>query len=117
MNNQRNGRWSNLCFRRLLSVFVLLGVVGSVSTLAWSQVTSGSLTGLVTDPTGAVVPEAKVIRLLRDELGNDAFGDAGLEFDLTGGSLDPDRDGPCKLWACEGSQSDSGSKQPREPGG
>ena len=61
MNNQRNGRWSNLCFRRLLSVFVLLGVVGSVSTLAWSQVTSGSLTGLVTDPTGAVVPEAKVI--------------------------------------------------------
>ena len=61
MNNQRNGRKSNVCSRWLLSAFVLLGTVGLVPTLAWTQVTSGSLTGLVTDPTGAVVPEAKVI--------------------------------------------------------
>jgi hypothetical protein len=32
-----------------------------VSTSAWAQVTSGSVTGVVTDPTGAVVPGATVV--------------------------------------------------------
>jgi hypothetical protein len=32
-----------------------------VSTSAWAQVTSGSLSGVVTDPTGAVVPGATVV--------------------------------------------------------
>ncbi len=39
---------------------LLLGLFVALSTSAWAQVTSGSLTGVVTDPTGAVVPGAKV---------------------------------------------------------
>ena len=39
---------------------LLLGLFVALSTSAWAQVTSGSLTGVVSDPTGAVVPGAKV---------------------------------------------------------
>jgi len=45
----------------LFSLLLLVGLSIFYSALAWGQVTSGSLTGLVTDPTGAVIPGAKVV--------------------------------------------------------
>ncbi len=42
--------------------------------------------------------EAKVVRLLRDEIGEDAFQAAWDEFDLTEGSLNPDIDDEANLF-------------------
>ncbi len=56
-------RWALLC----LFYFLLAGLVAGN---LWAQVYSGSLTGVVTDPSGAVVPGAKVI-----------LTDAGKKFD------------------------------------
>jgi len=47
--------------RWLSSSLLLVGLSIFYSALAWGQVTSGSLTGLVTDPTGGVIPGAKVV--------------------------------------------------------
>jgi carboxypeptidase family protein len=44
----------------LLPSLLLVGLCMFASSLAWGQVTSGSVTGVVTDPTGAVVPGAKI---------------------------------------------------------
>ena len=41
----------------LLTSLLLIGICGS----AWGQITSGSLTGVVSDPSGAVIPGAKVL--------------------------------------------------------
>jgi hypothetical protein len=49
-------RASNLLCR----LFLLFSLFGLLITPALAQVTSGSLTGVVTDPTGAVIPGAKV---------------------------------------------------------
>lgn len=47
--------------KRYLSVLVFFLLLGSLGTgLLWSQGERGSLSGTVTDPTGAVVPGAKV---------------------------------------------------------
>src|SRR5437773_3982309 len=46
--------------RRRLSIALLIVLVGSFGPLARAQLYSGSATGLVTDPSGAVVPRAKV---------------------------------------------------------
>jgi hypothetical protein len=45
----------------LPSLFFCLSLGGLLVTPALAQVTSGSLTGVVSDPSGAVVPEAKVV--------------------------------------------------------
>ena len=48
-------------FRRRVSVcLVLLGVAALIPASVWAQAYSGSLTGLVTDPSGAVVPSVAV---------------------------------------------------------
>ena len=43
--------------RRRLSIALLIVLVGSFGPLARAQLYSGSATGLVTDPSGAVVPQ------------------------------------------------------------
>ncbi|MBZ5562800.1 MAG: carboxypeptidase regulatory-like domain-containing protein [Acidobacteriia bacterium] len=48
----RNWAWAAL---------VVICLLGCVPISAWAQVTSGSLTGVVTDPTSAVVPAANVV--------------------------------------------------------
>ena len=48
MNNQRS------------SISIFAAILGACGCLAWSQITTGSLTGTVTDPAGAVVVGAKV---------------------------------------------------------
>ena len=45
----------------LLVSLLLVCFVGFFSAPAWAQVVTGSITGVVTDPTGAVVPGAKVL--------------------------------------------------------
>jgi len=43
------------------SLLVVICLLGCVPISAWAQVTVGSITGVVTDPTGAVVPGAKIL--------------------------------------------------------
>jgi len=45
----------------LLVSLLLVCLVGFFSAPAWAQLFTGSITGVVTDPTGAVVPGAKVL--------------------------------------------------------
>jgi hypothetical protein len=45
----------------LLTTLLLIGICGFPATLAWGQITAGSLTGVVSDPSGAVIPGAKVL--------------------------------------------------------
>jgi len=58
--NLRGGGRSR-AFRWLLPSLLLVGLSFIFSSLAWGQVTSGSITGVVSDPTGAVIPGAKVV--------------------------------------------------------
>lgn len=45
---------------RFALLFAILSLLSLLSSKAWSQATSGTLTGQVTDPTGAVIPNATV---------------------------------------------------------
>ena len=47
--------------RRLGPILLLIFLWACVSMAVWAQVTVGSITGVVSDPTGAVVPGAKVL--------------------------------------------------------
>ena len=58
-NLRRGGR--SRAVRWLLPSLLLVGLSLIFSSLAWGQVTSGSITGVVSDPTGAVIPGAKVV--------------------------------------------------------
>jgi hypothetical protein len=57
----------------LLTSLLLIGICGLHSSLAWGQLTSGSLTGVVSDPSAAVIPGAKVV-----------FTDADKAYDYPG---------------------------------
>jgi hypothetical protein len=59
--SDRRAGWQRRGRHALLSGLLLLGFCACVSSLAWAQVTSGSLTGIVSDPTRAVIPGAKVV--------------------------------------------------------
>ena len=62
--DSRGGGRSRACYW-LLSSLLIMGLCTFYSSSTWAQVTSGSLTGVVSDPTGAVIPGAKVV--LTDE--------------------------------------------------
>src|SRR5205807_8178371 len=48
-------------FRKNLTRFLLvLGVLGLMTSMVWAQAGTGELTGLVSDPSGAVVANATV---------------------------------------------------------
>lgn len=48
----------------MIRKIILLGIVLNLLTaLAWSQTTSGNITGTITDPSGAVVPGASIVAL------------------------------------------------------
>ncbi len=47
--------------KNLRALMLAIAVCVFTAALSWGQGTSGSLTGLVTDPTGAVVPQASVV--------------------------------------------------------
>ena len=47
--------------RWLLSSLAIIGIFFLQASLAWAQISFGSMTGVVTDPTGAVVPKASVV--------------------------------------------------------
>ncbi|HEY7096853.1 MAG TPA: TonB-dependent receptor [Terriglobales bacterium] len=56
-------------FRRTLTRFLLLlGVLGLFTGMVWAQAGTGELTGLVADPSGAVIPNAQVT-LINNETG------------------------------------------------
>src|SRR5215831_18549950 len=46
--------------RCMTFVFVTVALVFLIAPTAWSQATSGTLTGQIVDPTGAVIPGASV---------------------------------------------------------
>ena len=58
--NSKGGGRSH-AFSWLLPSILLVGLSLLYSSLVWGQTTVGSLTGVVSDPTGAVIPGAKVV--------------------------------------------------------
>src|SRR6185312_6074111 len=46
--------------RTLTRLLLALGVLGLLTGMVWAQAGTGELTGLVADPSGAVVPNAQV---------------------------------------------------------
>ncbi len=68
-------------FKTMLIALAFAFACLSCSMDAWAQAGTGELTGLVTDPTGAVVPGVQV------DLANSATGSRPPDFDLLGGRL------------------------------
>lgn len=52
-------RGREMTIRRTVALF-LLGILGLAASLAWAQSSRGTVTGIVTDSTGAVVSDAKI---------------------------------------------------------
>jgi hypothetical protein len=55
------GELERLRRSRVLTSLLLIGICGFQPSLVWGQITSGSLTGVVSDPSGGVIPGAKVL--------------------------------------------------------
>jgi hypothetical protein len=53
--------WIAAVIRNVIAAALLLAIAGFSARPAWGQAYSGTLTGVVTDPSGAVVPDAKVV--------------------------------------------------------
>ncbi len=69
-----------------VTVAVLIGLIGAGRSIA--QLTSASLTGLVTDPGGAVIPGASIL-ITNTDTGEERRADTGAEGRFTMSQLKP----------------------------